>query len=105
MTPTESSLGCGYKFFKLGGFDFACHIDECEPIPPSVLAYRERARMAPEIEAGLEHDASADVWSLGQLAYQLLTWQTKRKKPSFLVKDEPVNWQEQVQVDVKDLVQ
>ena len=105
MTPTESSLGGGYKVAKLGGFDFACRINKCHPIAPSVLAYRKRASMAPEIEAGLAHDASADVWSLGQLAYQLLSWQPKCKKPSFLVKDEPGNWQEQVQDDVKDLVQ
>ena len=28
--------------------------------------------LAPEIEAGLPHDVSADIWSLGQIAYQLL---------------------------------
>ena len=29
--------------------------------------------MAPEIEAGEEHDQSADIWSLGQLMIQLLS--------------------------------
>ena len=74
MTPSESSFG-GFKVVKIGGFDFACRINSCVPIAPSVLAYRKRASMAPEIEAGLPHDASADVWSLGQLAYQLLSHQ------------------------------
>ena len=30
-------------------------------------------RVAPEIEAGLFHDFSVDIWSLGQLAYQLMS--------------------------------
>ena len=28
--------------------------------------------LAPEIETGLPHDSSTDIWSLGQIAYQLL---------------------------------
>ena len=74
MSPTdEKSAEGGFKFAKMGGFDFACRMENCMPIPLKVLAARKRALMAPEIEAGLAHDASADVWSLGQLAYQLLS--------------------------------
>ena len=61
--------------------------------------------MAPEIEAGLPHDASADVWSLGQLTYQLLSRQPKYKKPGYFVEEKPVHWLDQVNDDVINLVQ
>ena len=73
MSPASDNSHAGFKVVKLGGFDFACSMKHCTPIPASVLAARNQAPMAPEIEAGLAHDASADVWSLGQLAYQLLS--------------------------------
>lgn len=36
-------------------------------------------RLAPELEAGFASDASADVWSLGQIGYQLMCCPHKDK--------------------------
>ena len=77
MSPFGTDSSERFKVVKMGGFDFACRMDGCRPIPASLLATSNRALMAPEIEAGLAHDARADVWSLGQLAYQLLSWLPK----------------------------
>ena len=102
MAPTDGYGG--FKVIKMGGFDFACCTLSCGPIPSSVLSDKKRALMAPEIEAGLAHDASADVWSLGQLAYQLLSWLSKGEESRLLVKEKPVHWLSCVSNDVKDLV-
>ena len=43
--------------------------------------YNHQQGLAPEIKAGRVHDERADIWSLGKLAYQLLTWQNKDQSP------------------------
>ena len=103
MAPTDGYGG--FKVIKMGGFDFACCTLSCGPIPSSVLSDKKRALMAPEIEAGLAHDASADVWSLGQLAYQLMSSEPSSQKPHYLIKGEPNAWLPEVTYESIDLVE
>ena len=53
----------------LDQFDFAFCL---KPSTTVQQTFNVPQRMAPEIEAGKAHDMAADIWSLGQLAYQLL---------------------------------
>ena len=68
MNPSKSSA-LAFKVSKLGQFDIACHERDLQAVPESLLAACDRPRFAPEVEAGQRHDASADIWSLGQIAY------------------------------------
>ena len=69
--------------------------------------FNVKQRLAPEIEAGLPHDVSADIWNLGQIAYQLLCG---FKEKAVLAADIPVHdqgnsvWKSQVSNEVKILI-
>ena len=61
--------------------------------------------MAPELEAGTSANQSADVWGLGQLAYQLLSpLPTHNCRERYIADNQPVYWVDYVSDDVKDLV-
>ena len=72
MIHSKSFPG-GYKVGKLGGFYHSTLKKEGKPVTDAHLADRDRARMAPEAEAGMNRNSRTDIWSLGQLAYQLLS--------------------------------
>ena len=58
--------------------------------------------MAPEICEGKPHSFSADVWSLGQLAYQLLSVQGKKLR--YLVPGQEAHWTPRVRTDLRNLI-
>jgi calcium-dependent protein kinase len=60
---------------KVTDFGFACEID---PKKPENLSLGSPMYTAPEVIQGLSYDARCDVWSLGVMAYMLLT-----NKPPF----------------------
>ena len=56
---------------RIAGFDLAKCLknDECQV---RQRFYVENVVFAPEIMAGIEHDAVVDVWGLGRVALELL---------------------------------
>mmetsp|Transcript_41733 Transcript_41733/g.54963 ORF Transcript_41733/g.54963 Transcript_41733/m.54963 type:complete len:92 (+) Transcript_41733:1118-1393(+) len=58
--------------------------------------------MAPEIRAGESHSFSADIWSLGQLCYQLLS--VPGDKMRYLLPERNTYWINGVKSEVKDLI-
>mmetsp|Transcript_34341 Transcript_34341/g.45212 ORF Transcript_34341/g.45212 Transcript_34341/m.45212 type:complete len:87 (+) Transcript_34341:1141-1401(+) len=60
--------------------------------------------MAPEIEASEPHDHIADIWSLGQLAYQMLS-RPEANALHFLEEGSEARWLSGVPTDVKKLVE
>ena len=66
---------------------------------------QNRARMAPEAEAGMLINEKSDIWSLGQLAYQLLSpLPTGQVTERYLVEGQPVYWVEAVSDELKNLI-
>ena len=68
----------GFKVERLISFDFARLLQEDEGIVQRFLM--ADTRVAPEIEEGLFHDFSVDIWSLGQLGYQLMSVKMPKKE-------------------------
>ena len=63
--------------------------------------------MAPEIEAGSPHDMAADIWSLGQIAFQLLCCAKEPVRLSDTLlssQSETTSRWNQLDGDVKDLI-
>ena len=60
--------------------------------------------LAPEIEEGSPHDFSADIWALGQVAYQIMSVPRDKYKPLKDVNARDAMWLEQVPQDYKALV-
>lgn len=54
---------------QFGSFDFALQLKKNHTVTQTFNVTRP---LAPEIRAGKPHDMAADVWSFGQMAYQLL---------------------------------
>ena len=57
--------------------------------------------MAPEIEAGELHDMAADIWALGQIAYQLLCC---KGKVEYLVAESEAVWGEHLDPLNRELI-
>ena len=91
---------------KLGDFDLATCLKPKSCIKQSLQV---ETRMAPEIEANEYHDLSADVWSLGQIAFQLLCCANEPCILSEDFSDVPQNvrevWQHEVNSKVRRLVE
>ena len=60
--------------------------------------------LAPEIEAGAPHDFSADVWALGQVAYQIMSTPRDECRPLTDIYGRDAKWLEEVPDDYKRLV-
>ena len=60
--------------------------------------------LAPEIENGEAHNYKADIWALGQLAYQIMSVQSEASKPVRDVLAQDALWLDGVPEDFKVLV-
>ena len=71
-------------------------MQELTAVAPSLLA--------PEIVAGAPHDFSADVWALGQVAYQIMSYPKDKTKPLTDIYARDAKWLEEVPDEYKQLV-
>ena len=102
MVRSRTAPG-GFKISKLGGFEVAFLINKPNSLNKKYTTGNKRSLMAPEAEAGLFRDASVDIWSLGQLSYQLLSLlpHSQDQTDRYLLEDKPTYWVKSVSDDVK----
>lgn len=67
----RESSSLTFKVHKVQAFDLAICTKPAQSLSSGVLKTLNLP-LAPEILSGDQHDSKVDVWSLGQLAYQLL---------------------------------
>lgn len=56
-------------YLYIGQFDFALQLKKNHTV---LQTFNVTRPLAPEIQSGKNHDMAADIWALGQIAYQLL---------------------------------
>ena len=59
--------------------------------------------LPPEVESGEPQDCRADIWSLGQILYQILSEPTKSKTRRILKPGEEAHWIPDVKDEIKAL--
>ena len=64
----------------LSSFDIALCLKKAMPHFSDTIITAEPIILAPELRSGRQSDMATDVWSLGQLAFQLLCCPTKKDK-------------------------
>ena len=72
MFGVEVSSGSHAKLL-ISNFDLAFCLAPGQAIRQNFLTFTVSRVSAPEVEANRPHDISLDIWTLGQIIYQLLT--------------------------------
>ena len=99
MQPSLRTPG-GFKVDKLGGFECAQRLKKGSMIVQKLSDCR---LLAPEIQKKAPHDFSADIWSVGQIIYQLVTVETEELF-KVLSPNEKAYWQNGISDDAKAVI-
>ena len=93
-----------YKIAKIDSFDLAIELKEKYSKIIQELSANGSNLLAPEIQQGAPHDYSADVWALGQVAYQIMSIPRKEYEPLTDIYARDAMWLEEVPDAYKRLV-
>ena len=82
-----------YKVAMLDDFDLGVALkSQHHKIQQQIQLDGGPSFIAPEVQRGDAHDYSADIWALGQVAYQILCAPGSVERPLESIDDESANW-------------
>ena len=90
-----------WKFHSLDEFDLAIVLKKKDHKVTQKIHSTRLAFLAPEIRNGEPHDFKADIWALGQVAYQIMSQQGAASGPIFDVNDPNALWRDDVLEEYK----
>ena len=93
----------GLKVACINNFDFALHLQNRWMVKQQFLV--EGEMMPPEVVSGEAQDVRVDIWSLGQIIYQILSKPSGSRHLQLLSQNEKAHWLPFVNEEVKALAE